>query len=198
MRQNTGFKDDEYVIISDGLSYRIAQLIENHKNNYLVKLANNLKKIKLNQLIYPIEPTIAAQIEKINHIMTEIDIQLLYELMNDESRLTIRELAILYFGEQVTILQMTSLLFKLAAEETLFHNYQDGSFRKCSTEEQTLRKKIAAKQQYQLEQFNHYHNLFLTAFTDGKLITDLDIDIFKSLYKPDKHSPSYKALQHIT
>ncbi|MBP9743598.1 MAG: RNB domain-containing ribonuclease, partial [Burkholderiales bacterium] len=60
------------------------------------------------------------------------------------------------------------------------------------------RKKIAAKQQYQLEQFNHYHNLFLTAFTDGKLITDLDIDIFKLLYKPDKHSPSYKALQHIT
>lgn len=188
----------DYVIISDGLSYKIAQLIESHKNNHIVKLANNLKKVKQNQLIYPIEPKNVAQIDKINLIEIQIDTQLLYELMDDESRLTIHELALLYFGEQVTPLEMTSLLFTLAAEETLFHNYQDGSFRKCSIEEQMLRKKIAEKQQYQLEQFTHYHDLFLKAFTDGTLITQLDIDIFKLLHKPDKHAPAYKALQHIT
>ena len=187
-----------YIVISDNGQYKIAQVIESYKNQYQVKLylENLTKKIKLNQVIYQIEDDIALFSQQLNQLIPQIDTQLLYELIDENGlNMHIHELAKLYFGENPSTMQTTSILFKLTLDNTLFHNYQDGYFRKYSFEEQQLRIQISQKQKLAQEEFDHYFTLFTQAIINNQTIDNINIDILKLLHKPDKHSQIYKALQ---
>lgn len=195
-----------YLIISDGLQYRIASVLETHKNHTLVELTSDKskKKVKSSQIILTTEQNISQFEQEVNKLSPQIDTQLLAELMESgETKVSISDLADLYFGDNPTPVQITALLFSLADNNAVFHNFQDGHFRKCTEEESELRTLIANKQQIAQEQFDKYFSLFSNAISDNIKLTDADIeennlDTFRLLYKPDKHSPAFKALHSVS
>ncbi len=189
-----------YIVISDGLDYKIARSIESFKNHVLVELATEKtqKKVKLSQIIYTLEEDITKINGEINQLLPQIDTQLLAELIdNTEHKTPLQELSALYFGDNPTSVQNTALLFALTKDNTTFYNCQDGTFRKYTPEEKELQTRILAKQIQAQAQFAHYSTLFNQAYNNNELLHKLDdVDPFRLLHKPDKHSPAYKALHH--
>lgn len=193
---------DNYIIIAEGLSYQIVKVIENHKNHYLVNFLddNSRKKIKLNQEIYQLDKNIEIVKfrAKVMEEKCQVDTQLISELLEEGIKTTLDEMAQLYYGDSVDTIKKTALLLKLAEDNIVFHNYQNGTFSKCNVEEQQQRRQILQKQQFAKEQYNHYLHLFQNAYNELSKINAPEIDAFKLLHKPDKHSPSYKALHHLS
>ena len=190
----------DLIVLSDFNSYKLATIIENHKNNCQVEIFEDKskKKIKQNQIIYTINDNLEKFNTELQTLISQIDIPLLSELVDEGQRCHVDELSTIYFGEDANLCQKTALVFKLANSNVEFHNYQDGSFSKCSLIEQEERRTNLNKQQIALEQYQHYRSLFLDAINNNTRINDNSIDIFKLLHKPDKHSPIYKALNHIS
>ncbi len=184
-----------YIIISDGLEYKIAEILENHKNHYIVKTFPHYekRKVKLEHKIYPI---IANDINKfsiqVSDLIKIIDIKLLSELI-DEKKYSLDELSNLYFGEKYSEIEKTALLFKLAYYWVYFNNFQNGYFSKCSLDEKNKRLEIINNQRLEQEKFDKFYqdliNNIKPAFTTN---------IVKLLNKPDKHSTEYKVLLHTS
>ena len=189
----------ECLVIADGNSYKLATVLESHKNHSQVELFDDKikKKIKSSQIIF----TITEDIKKFNHelqaTIPQIDIPLLSELINENEKNSLEILSSIYFGDDATLSQKTALLFQLANSNIEFHNYQDGSFSKCSNEEQQQRLLSFNKQKQAQEQYQYYRSLFVDAINNNTKLDNLDIDVFKTLHKPDKHSAIYKALHHL-
>ena len=186
-----------YIIINDGLYYKIAREIEVFKNHIVVELYNEkiTKKIKITQLIYKLNENISDLILNIDKMKSEFDIELLFELLNENEKYSIDDLSLLYFSDKYTILQKTALLMKLAEEKILFHNFFDGNFRKSTLEEQQSKILIKNKRQIDEEYYNSLYNTFLLKFKDPSLeFNNENINILKLLHKPNKNSIEYKAL----
>jgi exoribonuclease-2 len=189
-----------YIVVSDGKDYKIAHEIENHKNNLVVELfgTQQKKKVKLNQIIFSINQEINQFITQVGQISNEIDVELLAELIAEDAKISIAELADLYFGPNQELTQKTALLFKLADTNIIFYNFMDGYFRKCSSEEQQQRKLIADKQNQAQERYNYFYQLLVNAYNNSTTIAPSEeINVIKLLHKPDKHSPLYKALNNF-
>ncbi len=189
----------EYVIITDGNSYKLATMIESHKNHSQVELFEDKtkKKVKQNQIIFTITEDIKKFNQELQITIPQIDIPLLSELINENEKNSLEVLSSIYFGDDAILSHKTALLFKLADSHIEFHNYQDGSFSKCSNEEQQQRLLNFNKQKQAQEQYQYYRSLFVNAIDNNIKLDNLDIDVFKNLHKPDKHSAIYKALHHL-
>ena len=190
----------EFLIIADGNSYKIATVIESHKNHSQVELFDDKtkKKIKANQIIYSINDDIKHFNQELQKAISQIDIPLLSELINEGQKASLEELSELYFGNDAKVSEKTALLFKLAENNLEFQNYQDGSFSKCTLEERQERLISFNKQKEAQEQYQFYRSLFVDALENNNVIDNADIDVFKLLHKPDKHSAIYKALHHLS
>ncbi|MCX8514319.1 MAG: RNB domain-containing ribonuclease [Burkholderiales bacterium] len=189
-----------YLVVSDGKDYKIAQQLENHKNNLVVELfgTQHKKKVKLNQVIFTITQEINQFVAQVKQISLELDVELLAELINEVDKVAIDELADLYFGTNPDLCQKTALLTKLAENNILFYNFMDGNFRKCSSLEQEQRKQINNKQLEAQERYNYFYQLLTTAYQNSTAIAATEeINVIKLLHKPDKHSPLYKALHNF-
>jgi exoribonuclease-2 len=189
----------ECVVIADGNSYKLATIIESHKNHSQIELFEDKtkKKIKQNQIIFTITEDIKNFNQELQATVPQIDIPLLSELINENEKNSLEILSSIYFGDDATLSQKTSLLFKLADSHIEFHNYQDGSFSKCSNEEQQQRLLSFNKQKQAQEQYQYYRSLFVDAIDNNSKLDNPDIDVFKTLHKPDKHSAIYKVLHHL-
>ncbi len=189
----------EYVIITDGNSYKLATMIESHKNHSQVELFEDKtkKKVKQNQIIFTITEDIKKFNQELQTTIPQIDIPLLSELINENEKNSLEVLSSIYFGDDAILSHKTALLFKLADSHIEFHNYQDGSFSKCSNEEQQQRLLNFNKQKQAQEQYQYYRSLFVNAIDNNIKLDNLDIDVFKNLHKPDKHSAIYKAIHHL-
>ena len=192
----------QYLVIADGLSYKLAKVLENHKNHYQVELLedNSKKKVKSTQLIYQLTPgiNITQFSTQVQQIQDSIDTELLAELINEDDKMSLEQLSLLYFGEDAGLAEKTALLFNLAQENSVFNNFLNGSFSKCSPEEQQQRLLVMQKQQQAQEQYAYYRNLFLEALNSNIKLKDTNIDAFRLLHRPDKHSAAYKAMNHLT
>ncbi|HMT01884.1 MAG TPA: hypothetical protein PKD00_01005 [Burkholderiales bacterium] len=116
-----------YIIISDGQEYKIAEILENHKNHYIVKTFPNYekRKVKLEHKIYPISTNdINKFYIQVSDLIKIIDIKLLSELI-DEKKYSLDELSNLYFGEKYSEIEKTALLYKLAHHWVHFNNFQN-------------------------------------------------------------------------
>ncbi|MFN7094896.1 MAG: ribonuclease catalytic domain-containing protein, partial [Burkholderiales bacterium] len=182
-----------HLIISDGTEYKIATLLESHKNHYQVELCDTklCKKIKSEHKLYEIAlPSIYDFQHELAKKIPEIDSELLWELIdNPNDKHSIYDLANLYFGTKVSQLELTALLFHLAEQKIEVQNYMDGHFSLCTTEERQKRQAIALRQQEEQQQFNRYYQALINLQTP-----EFEVPIIKLLTKPDKHSPPYKAL----
>ena len=187
------------MVVTDGNSYKLAIIIESHKNHSQVELFEDKtkKKIKQDQIIFTITEDITAFNQKLQTIIPQIDIPLLSELINEGEKNSLEVLSSIYFGGGATLCQTTALLFRLADAHIEFHNYQDGYFSKCSNEEQQQRLLSFNKQKQAQEQYQYYRSLFIDAINNNSKLDNPDIDVFKILHKPDKHSAVYKALHHL-
>lgn len=186
-----------YIVISDALNYKIAQVVESHKNHLLVEWIpdRSKRKIKVEHQIYPLNSTIniADFYKQVEQLVPDIDSGLLGELIDETSKTSIQELATIYFGDNPNETQITALLFKLASQNIDFYNYQNGSFRKCTAEEREQQLQIQQRQQLALAEYTSYLTEFLK--NDNTAVISSDLNVFKLLHKPDKHSAAYKALQ---
>jgi exoribonuclease II len=207
-----------YLIVSDGLDYKIAKILEKYKNNYQVELIPSKikKKIKSEQQIYLLDlDSIISGIKNINNsdiidnvliqintLIQDIDIMLLRDIIGDNfiQKFHINELANIYFGNNPSQIQITALLFTLAQYSSEFHNYMDGYFSKCSEEERNERQIIALKQQEQDAKYQQYITSILDAYQNKTKFVPWSntLDIYKLLSKPDKISLEYKALLHVS
>ncbi len=117
-----------YIVISDALNYKIAQIIESHKNHLLVEWIpdKSKRKIKIEHQIYPLNSTINITdfYTQVEQLVPDIDSGLLAELIDETSKTSIQELAAIYFGDNPNQTQTTALLFKLASQNIDFYNYQ--------------------------------------------------------------------------
>lgn len=190
----------ECLVIADGNSYKLATVIESHKNHSQVEflIDKTKKKIKSNQIIFAIDEDIKHFNQELEDALPQIDIPLLSELINEGEKTSLDELSELYFGNKAKLSQKTALLFKLAGNNVEFHNYQDGSFSKCTFDEQQERLISFNKQKEAQEKYQYYRLSFINALDNNRPINNPDIDVFKLLHKPDKHSALYKALNHLS
>jgi hypothetical protein len=67
------------LVITDGCNYKLAQIIESHKNHYQVELFDDKtkKKIKINQALYPVPQNIVEFNQNVQQLIPQIDIPLL-------------------------------------------------------------------------------------------------------------------------
>jgi exoribonuclease II len=183
----------EYLVISDGLDYKIVGVLETHKNQIQVEdiATQQKKKIKTTQQLYVINTNNINQfINDVTKLQQTLDIGLIFELIEDTiTKFTIYQLADLYFGDSYTQIEITALLMSLANNRIDFNNNLNGSFNKCTEEERAKRKFIVNKKQLELTEFNKYYSAL------GKLEKpDIEINILQFLHRPDKHAPFYHAL----
>lgn len=183
-----------YLIINDGNTYKIAQVIETFKNHQQVELVSEKikKKIKLEQTIYQLSTEDINQFSQtLNQLILDIDINLLSDTLADSSRTSIKQLAELYFGNNYNEIELTALLLALASETIQFIDYKDGSFTKCTLEEQSRRQKIADEQLKQQQLFEQYYDKLMQLKNPN---FSQDTNIIKLINKANKHSAEYRAL----
>lgn len=184
-----------YLIISDGPEYKIAHLIDTFKTHQHVELIPDKlkKKIKLEQKLYQLKTNDIHNFQiQLANLSPNIDIELLWEMIeNFEQKLSINELATLYYGEHFTETEITALLLALTKESIKFHNYLDGAFSKCTPEEQAKRHAILIKEQEQQQKFDNYYNKLINLENPD---FPSDLNIIKLLNKPDKQSLEYKSM----
>ncbi len=188
-----------YLIISDGPEYKIAHLIDTYKTHQQVELIPDKlkKKIKLEQKLYQLKTNDITNFQnQLATLTPNIDTELLWQMIEEfDRKLSISDLAKLYYGEHHTETEITALLLAIAKQGILFHNYLDGSFSKCTPEEQKKRQAIILKEQEQQQQFDKYYNKLINLekpeFPDNT-------NIIKLLNKPDKHSMEYKTLSQAS
>lgn len=146
-----------YFIISDGIAYKIAKIVEEHKNNLVVQLMPDLidKKIKTKDKIFPLVASDIDEFQKqVMSTQSEIDIALLAELIESTTdKMSINDLADIYFAATKNEVFVTALLFTLAESSTLFENCRDGNFRKYTSEERGQKEEIEKRQQEDKELF---------------------------------------------
>jgi hypothetical protein len=140
-----------YFVVGINFEYKIAKVVEEHKNNLVVELypEREHKKIKPIQKTLPIT-TIDIQdlYDKALALKLDIDVFLLGELIDStEEKFSFRSLGEIYFSDNVSEIESIALLFALANHSELFENYQDGNFRKLNKEERAAKTLIIKKQQ---------------------------------------------------
>ncbi len=190
-----------YIMINDGLFYKIAKETEVFKNHILVELHQEkvAKKIKITQLIYRINENINELTLNIDKIKSDIDVELIFELLTDQEKYTIDDLSLLYFNNNYTISQKSALLIKLSEEKILFHNFLDGCFRKSTLEEQNLKIQIKNKRDLDDQRYNDLCYKLNQKFENPELeFSEENINIFKLLHKPNKNTIEYKALNTVS
>lgn len=184
-----------YLVVSDGENYKIAHLIEAFKTHQQVEMIpeGTRKKIKPEQSLYKLKTSdVKNFIAQVEGLIPTIDTQLLWDMLEDSTqKITINELAELYFGSIYTETEITSLLFAITTQNLSFYNHLNGAFTKCTEEEQNKRKFILIKQQEEQKIFDDYYAKLVNLQPPG---FPAAISIVRLISKPDKHSIEYKAL----
>jgi exoribonuclease II len=195
-----------YLIICDGYDYKIAKLIEEHKNHIQVTLYPDeiKRKFGIKQRIYEIDANDINEFAK--QIATiEIDISLLFELIEDTTNYnSINNLASLYFGNNYSQVQMTALLFTISKQKIDFDNRQDGSFKKSSDKEREEKQLIANKAALDAAEFENYYSSLQLAYSvkaNNELpgwLSELSLhDTIRLINRPDKNSIMFKAIHQF-
>jgi len=187
-----------YAIINDGHTYKVAQIIETFKSHQqlLIIPENSKRKLKLEQTIYTLNITdIDKFMQTIANLLPDIDIQLLCAVIEENHKYTIWQLAELYFNERYSEAQLSALLFAISNHTIEFIDHKDGTFTKCSEEEQTNRKAILIEQQKQQLLFDEYYNRLIALENPN---FDNNLNIIKLVNKPNKNAPEYRALMQAS
>lgn len=187
-----------YCLIKYALNYSIARITETYKNNYVVELIpeNISRKIKLTQKIFDLDlalnsTTILEFLQKAKNLAEEIDIELLRELLEEDKSYLLDELATIYFGDNITSLHKTALVFKINSEAVSFHDNEQGKFIKLNDKERDIQIAALKKARSQQEQLNSYYEDFISF---KKPNFPEEFNVIKFLTRPDKNSLEYKAL----
>jgi exoribonuclease-2 len=195
-----------YLIVCDNSEYKIAKLIEAHKNHIQVTMYPDeiKRKFGIKQQVYEIKSAdikhFATQIADI-----DIDVALLFELIDDTtSYIPISDLSNLYFGENYNQLQMTALLFALEKQKINFDNRGDGNFKKSTDREREDKQLFANKAAAEAAEFETYYNSLQSIYPvnhDHKLpnwLSGISIhETIRLINRPDKNSILYKAINQF-
>lgn len=195
-----------YIIVYDGSEYKIAKLVETHKNHIQILLYPNdtKKKLGIKQLIYEINASdinqFAAQIAAI-----DIDVNLLFELIEDTVKyIPITDLACLYFGNDYSQVQMTALLITLSKQKIDFDNNKDGSFKKSTDKEREEKALIANQAAIDAAKFESYYSSLQYAYSAKHgyelptWLSELSLhDTIRLINRPDKNLIMFKAINQF-
>lgn len=195
-----------YLIVYDNPEYKIAKLVEAHKNHIQVTMYPDdaKRKFGIKQQIYEIKASdinqFATQIAQI-----EIDTALLFELIEDTSNyIPISDFASLYFGDNYQQTQMTALLFALAKQKIDFDSHPDGSFKKSTDKEREEKQLIANRAAIEAAEFETYYSSLAFAHSakhNHELpdwLSKLSVhDTIRLINRPDKNSIMFKAINQF-
>lgn len=196
-----------YLIVCDSTEYKIAKLVEAHKNHIQVSmyLDETKRKFGIKQQIYEIKSSdikqFVTQIDKI-----DIDTGLLFELIeNTDEYIPICDLANLYFGDNYQEVQMTALLFALAKQKIDFDNHSDGSFKKSTDAEREEKQLITNQAALAAAEFETYYSSLQMAYLNKhdnqelpNWLSKLSVhDTIRLVNRPDKNSTMVKAINQL-
>ena len=191
-----------YIVVSDNGAYKIAHIIETHKNNLIVELLpdNCKRNIATKHQIYPVTP---ANINDFARLVEErvqsIDVGLLWELVETPTdKMSIQALAQIYFGDPVDQVALTALLFALERQGIDFQNHGTGEFTRRDDEERAKWLAIQERKLAEAAAYDAVYNKVMAAYNNGAAIAGVDIDLSKLLFKPDKHSSTYKVFNNVS
>ena len=182
-----------YALILDNNQYKFVNLISSEKKYSVVKELDGKsdKKIKNDNLVLSFEAKNANIVEQITALQTEIDLELLWELSEDQESWSWLELVQLYFAEG-EISQQLALFLAIEVPEIYFSYLGEHKFKRCSAEEIGTRKlQIQRQQEYQHKFDTLYNTLLQLQAPEWK------IDPLNLVNKPDKNSLEYKVASKV-
>lgn len=188
-----------YLIINDGLDYKIAKLLTSYKNHDLVEIIDGTqnssihKKIKPEQQILQLSTNDIVKFRQhVEALMTTIDNEILWQLIdNPYDKHSISELAALYFNDNYSEIEASALLFNLQNNNLTIKNHLNGQFSLYTPEEQEKQQEILNRKKLEQAEFDQYY----IALLNNQKPNFHDVDLIRLLNRPDKNSIPYKVLQ---
>lgn len=177
-------------LIFDTNCYQLAELIATEKKHAQIRLLGDKsdKKIKLENLIHSFTSDIANSLEQIATIRQDIDLELLWELSEEQQYWNWTELTDLYFSNQ-TAFSMCGL-FLAICEPAIYFSYTSEKQLKRHNREEINERTLQIQKQLE------YQIKFNTIYDDLIQLKPpvWDINPLLLLSKPDKNSLEYKAV----
>ena len=187
-----------YIVLEEAGQYSIANILETHKNNLVVEHANiaGRKKAKLEQQLFALNSCkdMNKYHDEVEIIANTLDLEIVAELIDETTSLTLDESVELYFSKEATEQERIALLFALN-KHISFYNLGRGVFRKCSAEEIQQRQELIAKNLAEAILLADYTNDLINQKAPDSWS---NLDIIKLINKPDKNSLEHKALQQAS
>ncbi len=181
-----------YALIFENNSYCFCELIRKETKYCVIRTLDKHieKKIKLENHIINFEEDPNSISQKIEKLAAEIDIDLLWELSENETNWQWEALVELYYNQNEEIAPKLALFLKLVSPEVCFSYQGQGIFKRNNAQEITTKK-------YQLERQAEYQRQFDEIY--NKLINlerpNWTIDPLTLVNKPDKNSLEFKVAQ---
>lgn len=180
-------------LIFESNSYKLAKLVSVEKKHAEICHldSDNEKKIKLDNLIYQLDSELEKLQQNIVLVKNELDLDLLWELSEDNNIWEWQDLCELYFANTDDINMVA--MFIAICEPAIYFSYTESKIKRHSSEEIVERKTQLAKQLEYQNKFNAIYNNLINLQKP-----DWNIDPLLFITKPDKNSLEYKSTLKAT
>ncbi|RCS56725.1 ribonuclease catalytic domain-containing protein [Parvibium lacunae] len=180
-----------YVLFEESGSFKAGRILSEANGSLQVELPSGKRsKLKANQVFFNFtQPEPAALLAAAEAESQSLDLDFLWECA-PPAEFSFEALATDYFS-QPTVIQRTALLFRLHSAPMYFYRKGRGQYRPAPAEILQAAKQAVARKELQRQQQEAY----TAEMVAGRLPLEIQQALPGLLFKPDKNSVEYKALE---
>lgn len=183
------------ILFEEDGSFKAGTVLSQTDASYQAELPTGRRvKVKANAVLLQFAaPSTATLIPQAEALALEMDPDFLWQCAPQEE-FGFQELSLDYFGHTPSAIEATALLLKLHGAPVYFHRKGKGRYRPAPAE--TLQAALAGLERRKREA--QQQALWTQALMEGQLPKEIGAAVDMLLFKPDKNSGVYKALEQAT
>lgn len=179
------------VFYEESGNFKIGHILQENESSLQIEdIRGKRSKLKLQSIWLRFNESLEQFLEKAHELTESIDLDLLWETIEEESIFSFEEIATTYFGTKASSLEKAAIAIKLFLAPMYFYRKGQGQFKaapKTALEAALLGQK---KRQEGLAKIANWR----TDLEMGHIPAAFETHLSSLLHRPDKNSLEYKAL----